>query len=81
MLYKGTLFAFYPTTDPLLFVRSVEAVSKIANVKKVLPGHNELGLNIDFILKVNGAFQNLLSEGLAKYGSGIHDYGNFKIHF
>lgn len=81
LLYKGTLFAFYPTTDPLLFVRSVEAISKIVNVKKVLPGHNELGLNKDFILEVNEALQDLLSKGLAKHGSGIHDYRDFKIYF
>ena len=81
LLYKGTLFAFYPTTDPLLFVKSVEAVSRIDNVKKVLPGHNELDLSKEFILEVNKACQDLFSKGLAEHGSGVHDYRDFKIHF
>ncbi|MOA05270.1 hypothetical protein D3C78_1248620 [compost metagenome] len=81
LLYKGTLFSFYPTTDPLLFVNSVAAVSRIDNIKKVLPGHNELKLNKEFIFEVNAACQHLLNKGLAKHGSGIHNYGDFKIHF
>ncbi|HKM43471.1 MAG TPA: MBL fold metallo-hydrolase [Limnochordia bacterium] len=81
LLYKGTLFAFYPTTDPLLFVESVAKLSRIDKVKKVLPGHNELNLNREFIREVNESCQDLLSKGLAKHGSGLHDYNDFKIHF
>ncbi|MCZ6911105.1 MAG: hypothetical protein O7C56_09710 [Rickettsia endosymbiont of Ixodes persulcatus] len=81
LVYKGTLFAFYPTTDPMLFVKSVEKISYIEYVTKILPGHNELGLNKDFINELNKACQELLNKGLAKHGSGVHEYKDVKIYF
>lgn len=81
LVYKGTLFAFYPSTDPLLFVRSIEKISQIEYITKILPGHNELELDRRFLLEVNTACQDLLYKGLAKHGTGIHDYKDVKIYF
>lgn len=81
LIYKGTLFAFYPTTNPLLFVKSVEKISLIKHVTKILPGHNELDLDKSFIFEVNRACQELLSKGLARHGTGVHDYKDVKIYF
>jgi glyoxylase-like metal-dependent hydrolase (beta-lactamase superfamily II) len=81
LIYKGTLYAFYPTTDPVQFVNSVEKISNIEYITKILPGHNELELEKSFLLKVNQACQELLHNGLARHGAGIHDYKHFKIYF
>ncbi|MDT3425432.1 glyoxylase-like metal-dependent hydrolase (beta-lactamase superfamily II) [Paenibacillus forsythiae] len=81
LIYKGTLFAFYPTTDPLLFIKSVEKINQIEYITKILPGHNELELNRRFLSEVNKACQELLDKGLAKHGTGIHDYKDVKIYF
>ncbi|WP_373457772.1 MBL fold metallo-hydrolase [Paenibacillus wynnii] len=81
LLYKGTLFAFYPTTDPLLFVKSVGKISRIEHITKILPGHNEMDLNKNFITEVNRACQDLLNKGLARHGSGVHEFKDVKIYF
>ena len=36
LIYKGSLDAFYPTTDPQLFYQSIKRIRKY-NIKKVLP--------------------------------------------
>lgn len=81
LIYKGTLFAFYPTTDPLLFIKSVEKISRIDHITRILPGHNELDLSKDFIIELNKACQELFNKGLARHGTGIHDYKDVKIYF
>jgi len=81
LIYKGTLFAFYPTTDPFLFVQSIKKISQIKHITKILPGHNELDLNKEFINELNNAGQELLNKGLAKHGTGIHEYKNVKFYF
>lgn len=81
LIYQGSLFAFYPTTDPVAFVDSVAKICSIKYVDKVLPGHYKLPLTQDFLGAVNEACQELQAKGLAKHGSGVHDYGDFKIHF
>lgn len=80
LIYKGTLYANYPSTNPMQFVKSVEEVSRF-NVNKILPGHNELSLHRDFLLVVNTACQDLLTKGLVKHGSGLHNFQNLKIYF
>lgn len=81
LIYKGTLYAFYPTTDPYQFVHSVEKISQIEYITKILPGHNELVLDQNFLAQVNQACQLLLQKGLARHGTGIHEYKHFKIYF
>ncbi len=81
LAYKGTLFAFYPTTDPFLFVKSLEKISQIEHITRVLPGHNELDLNQAFIHRLSNAGQELLNKGLARHGTGIHEYKDVKFYF
>ncbi|MCQ4088391.1 MBL fold metallo-hydrolase [Saccharibacillus sp. JS10] len=81
LIYKGTLFAFYPSTDPLLLVQSIQKINAIEYVTKILPGHHELNLDRTFIEKLNQAGQGLLSKELVKHGTGIHDYGDVKFYF
>ena len=81
LLYKGTLFAFYPSTDPQLFARSVARVAQLKNVVKVLPGHHGLSLDAGFPARVDDACRSLAAEDKVRHGSGVHDFGEFKLHF
>ena len=45
LIYKGSLDAFYPTTDPHLFYQSIRRIRKY-NIKKVLPGHHQLDIPV-----------------------------------
>ncbi|RKN70630.1 MBL fold metallo-hydrolase [Paenibacillus ginsengarvi] len=81
LIYKGTLYAFYPTTDPRQFVRSVEKVSRLPFITRLLPGHLEMDLNRAFLLEVSDACRQLAESGLDRHGSGVHRFGSFSIYF
>lgn len=79
LIYGGCLDAFYPTTDPALFLRSVERVEALA-VERVWPGHHRLDLPVDIIGRVGEALRRLEREGRLDQGAGVFDFGDFQIH-
>ncbi|MEF3304971.1 MBL fold metallo-hydrolase [Paenibacillus sp. GYB003] len=81
LIYKGTLYAFYPTTDPSRFVRSVEKVNGLPFVTRLLPGHLDLGLDRAFMADVGRACRQLAAAGLDRHGTGVHEFGSFQIYF
>lgn len=79
LIYLGTLYAFYPSTNPVHFKQSVEKISHLNNIAKILPGHNELNVPGNIIEKVKYAFDLIEKDSLLKQGSGIFDFKDFKI--
>ena len=79
LIYKGCLYAFYPSTDPLLYMRSVEKM-KTLDIKQLLPAHHQLHISVDLIDKVANAFNELYKANKLKHGAGIFDFGDFQIH-
>ena len=79
LIYKGCLDAFYPTTDPDAFMRSVEKV-KLLKIKKVLPAHHQLTISVSLIDEIANAFQSLYHQGKLRHGNGVFDFGEFQIH-
>jgi glyoxylase-like metal-dependent hydrolase (beta-lactamase superfamily II) len=80
LLYSGKLDAYYPSTDPAAFAKSVERLSELVEVRRILPGHYTLDLGRHFLQRVHSAFNALSAQDLLKHGTGIHDFGDFKIH-
>ena len=78
LIYKGCLYAFYPTTDPQLFYQSIKRVHKY-NIKRVLPGHHELNISTSLISKIESGFSHLDSRGKLKQGNGIFVFEDFQI--
>lgn len=79
LIYQGTLYAFYPSTDPLAFAASVQRLCELSEVRRILPGHNELKLPDGFLQAVNEAFQKLKANGLLRQGTGLHSFEKFNI--
>ncbi len=79
LLYKGTLYAFLPESDPAEYRRSLQKISGLKNIKRILPSHNDLNVDFDFVQEVLGAFDQLAKERLLKKGSGVYGYDNFRI--
>lgn len=79
LLYKGTLFAFYPSTNPIDFYKSIVRISEINYIDKIFPGHNEIGFDKSFLKAVREAFEELKNKNLLNHGSGMHEYDSFKI--
>lgn len=79
LIYSGCLDAFYPTTDPKLFWRSVQRMQNL-NIERVFPGHHRLDIQVSIISEIGSAFCGLSKEGKLERGAGIFDFGSFQIH-
>lgn len=79
LLYQGTLFAFYPSTDPVAYAASIASLVKIPGIKRLLPGHNDLDISVELLAKANSAFQVLEQQGMLHHGSGVHTFGALQI--
>lgn len=79
LIYCGTLDAFYPTTDPVLFRQSVHSLLS-CEIRRILPGHHTLSVPVDLIRQIDQAFCRLFQAGKGKQGSGVFDFGAFQIH-
>ena len=79
LIYLGCLDAFYPTTDPNLFARSVKKVKSLA-VDRILPGHHSLEIPVDLIDRIDSAFSTLADAGRLVQGGGIFPFGDIQIH-
>ena len=80
LIYKGTLYAFYPSTDPLKFKESVEKIMSFNDVKRILPAHNSLDIEVAIIERIYSAFVELDDKCNLKQGSGVFEFEDFKIH-
>jgi len=79
LVYRGCLDAFYPTTDPLLFAKSIQKVRGLA-IRRVWPAHHQLRIPVALIGQIDQAFENLQRRGKLVQGSGLFDFGAFQIH-
>lgn len=79
LIYKGKLDAFYPTTDPDQFWKSVQKVNALP-IEQIYPGHFDMNIDAKMIAEIDKAFSQLsASDGLCT-GSGIHEFNGFSIH-
>lgn len=79
LIYKGCLDAFYPTTDPRQFWKSVQKMQKLP-IGRILPGHHSLDVSPQLIDEIQQAFAGLEKEGKLQQGQGIFEFGAFQIH-
>ena len=79
LIYSGCLDAFYPTTDPKLFWKSVKKIQHL-DVERVLPAHHQLNIPVNIINRIEKAFSQLAKEGRLEQGNGIFDFADFQIH-
>lgn len=78
LVYKGCLYAFYPTTDPQLFYQSVKQVQKF-KIERIMPGHHELNIPVSLINTIEAGFAQLERNGQLKQGNGLFEFGEFQI--
>jgi glyoxylase-like metal-dependent hydrolase (beta-lactamase superfamily II) len=78
LVYKGTLFAYYPSTDPEAYLHSIDRIATLS-VKRVFPAHHDLNIKPSIIGDIRKAFRQLKMEGKLHHGSGVFHYGDFSI--
>ena len=79
LIYAGTLFAFFPSTDPAAYRRSVGRLCEIEGVELLLPSHNSLTLQASFLSSVRRAFDELEDLNALKHGTGVHAFDGFSV--
>lgn len=75
LVYKGTLFAYYPSTDPEAYLTSLEKVA-ILPVKRVFPAHHTLDIQSEILTRMRDAVRQLKAGVKLHHGSGTFDYGD-----
>lgn len=79
LIYRGTLDAFYPTTNPQQFYESIRRLKNL-RIRKILPGHHQLDVPVSLIGSIEEGFRKLEEKGRLIQGSGMFDFGDFQIH-
>jgi glyoxylase-like metal-dependent hydrolase (beta-lactamase superfamily II) len=78
LVYKDTLFAYFPSTDPEAYLNSLERISALP-VKHVLPAHHSLNIKPEILGRMRDAFRQLKTEGKLHHGSGTFTFGDWAI--
>ncbi len=78
LVYQGTLFADFPSTDPEAYLASVERVAAL-RVKRVFPAHHSLNIQADLLIRVRDALRRLQAEGNLRHGGGFAQFEGFAI--
>lgn len=78
LVYKGTLFAYYPSTDPEAYLRSLEKIAALPTLK-VFPAHHSLDISPEIIIRMRNALRELKEKGLLHHGSGTFEYGDWAV--
>lgn len=81
LLYEGTIFAFYPTTDPHDLIHSLDKIASLSHIKQIYGSHHTLGLPPTILEEVKYAVQFLNEKDLVKHGTGTHSFRQFSIQF
>jgi len=78
LIYKGTLYCNYPSTDPGAFYESLLKVQALG-VKRLLPAHHDLNLELGLLKDLVDAFEKIKETDGLHQGNGLYDFGDFKI--
>lgn len=78
LVYQGTLFAYFPSTDPVAYLHSLQRVAGLP-VKRAFPAHHALNMPDTILADVEKAFLEIESNGKLRHGSGTHAFGCFSV--
>lgn len=78
LVYKDTLFAYYPSTDPQAYLASLEKIAAFP-VERVFPAHHSLDIEPVILGRMQQAFQELKTEVNLQHGTGRYDYGDWAV--
>lgn len=78
LVYKDTLFAYFPSTDPEAYLNSIERISALP-VKRVFPAHHSLDIYPEILKRMCDAFRKIKQEGKLCHGAGKFDFGDWAL--
>ena len=78
LIYKGTLFAYYPSTDPEAYLESLEVIAALPS-KRLFPAHHSLDIQPEIAIRMRDAFRELKAQGKLHHGAGTYRYGDWSV--
>jgi len=78
LVYAGTLYANYPSTDPKEFMRSVQKIKGLP-IKRLMPAHDSLNIAVSLIEEISHGFNEIYSKGELRQGNELFSFKNFNI--
>ena len=77
-VYKGVIYADFPSTEPEKLPESIEKLSALP-VRRIFPGHHDADISVDIIQRMREELQTLKAAGLLRHGGGEHFFGDWGI--
>lgn len=78
LIYKGTLFANYLSTDPIAYLDSLEKVAALP-LKRLFPAHHSLEIEPEIAIRMRNEFRKLNACGKLHHGAGRFCYGDWQL--
>ncbi len=78
LVYKGMLFAYYPSTDPEAYLDSLEKVATLP-VNRLFPAHHSLDIQPEIMIRMRDWFRQLKARGELRHGAGTFDCGDWAV--
>lgn len=78
LVYKGTLYAYYPSTDPTAYLASLEKISLLP-AKRIFPAHHSLDIEPEIITRMKNELKKLDKDGKLHHGSGTFNFADWSI--
>lgn len=80
LVYRGTLFACYPSTDPQRYLESLDKICQLP-VNRIFPGHHSLDIQPELARRMRDAFRRLNQEGRLCHGGGTFYDADWSVRF
>lgn len=78
LVYRDTLFAYFPSTDPQAYLQSLEKIAALP-VQRVFPAHHSLDIKPELVIRMRDSFRALQAQGKLHHGSGTFDFGDWAV--
>ncbi len=78
LVYKDTLFAYYPSTDPIAYLSSLEKLAALPS-ERIFPAHHSLDIQPEIVTRMRNAFLELKANGKLRHGAGTFHYGDWSV--
>lgn len=78
LVYKDTLFAYYPSTDPEAYLESLRKIAALP-ARRTFPAHHSTDIQPEIVIRMRDAFERLKADGKLRHGSGTFHYGDWSV--
>lgn len=80
LIYRGTIFVNYPSTDPELYQKSIHRLNeRVLEIRRLLPSHHDLDVDVGLIHQMRQLLNSLARKNQLRHGAGFFSNGEISI--